>query len=80
MSLSDRLKDLNRTKKPNSIYCAYIVMYESLIPTDQKALDEAWAHGHSVHTVLAALRAEGIKTSNESIRAHRKGFCKCPKS
>lgn len=55
-------------------------MYESLSPTDQKALDEAWAHGHSVHTVLAALRAEGIKTSNESIRAHRKGFCKCPKN
>jgi hypothetical protein len=78
MSLSDRLKDLNTSRKPNSVYCAYKTMYDSLNPTDQKALDEAWAQGHSSHTVLLALRAEGIKTSNESIRAHRKGLCKCP--
>jgi hypothetical protein len=80
MSLSDRLKDLNANRRPNSIYCAYIVMYQNLSPTDQKALDEAWAEGHSAHTILSALRAEGIKASNESIRAHRQGFCKCPKN
>ena len=46
---------------------------------NKKALDDAWAKGYSYNLVLMALRAEGIKSSNESIRAHKKGMCKCPK-
>jgi hypothetical protein len=54
-------------------------MYDSLTPENQKALDEAWAKGFSANLILSALRAEGIKSSNEAIRLHFKGLCKCPK-
>jgi hypothetical protein len=45
----------------------------------KKALDEAWAKGYSANIVLAALRQEGIKSSNEAIRMHKQGLCKCEK-
>ena len=79
MTLADRLKATETHTRRTSIYCAYVVMYNCLTPSDQKALDEAWEKGYSNHTVLTALRSEGIKSSNESIRAHRNGLCKCPK-
>ncbi|NDB58597.1 hypothetical protein EB001_09140 [bacterium] len=79
MGLADRLK-ASVSNKRTSHFCAYIVMYNELSPQDKKALDEAWEKGYSNNTVLQALRAEGIKSSNESIRAHRTGMCKCLKS
>ena len=54
-------------------------MHDSLTPDNQKALDDAWKKGYSVNVVITALRAEGIKTSSDSVRAHRNGTCKCPK-
>lgn len=78
MSLADKLKNMDRTLKTE--YCAYQEMYNSLNPADRKALDEAWAKGYSANVVLMALRAEGIKSSNEAIRRHRIGGCKCPKA
>ena len=78
MALADQLKSMDRTRKEN--YCAYKVMYDSLNPTDRKALAEAWAKGYSANVVLMALRAEGIKSSNEAIRRHRIGACPCPKT
>jgi hypothetical protein len=80
MGLADRLASIKSERKGGSIYCAYIEMYKALEPKDQKALDEAWEKGYSVNIVLTALRSEGIKSSNESIRAHRTGMCKCLKS
>jgi TRAP-type C4-dicarboxylate transport system substrate-binding protein len=80
MPLADKIEELLIEKnKPNN-FCAYKAMYDALAPKDQKALDEAWQKGYSVNIVLTALRAEGIKSSNESIRAHRKGMCKCLKN
>jgi hypothetical protein len=78
MALADQLKSMDRTRKEN--YCAYQVMYDSLKPEDRKALDEAWAKGFSANVVLMALRAEGIRSSNEAIRRHRIGACPCPKT
>ena len=78
MALADKLASMDRTIKNND--CAYKVMYDSLSPTDRKALDEAWAKGFSANVVLMALRAEGIKSSNEAIRRHRIGACKCLKT
>ena len=79
MSLADRLaENLAKRMKPEG-FCAYQVMYTNLTKENKKALDDAWAKGYSYNLVLMALRAEGIKSSNESIRAHRKGMCKCPK-
>jgi hypothetical protein len=52
-------------------------MYDALSPENKKALDNAWAKNYSVNIILTALRSEGIKSSNESIRAHRHGLCKC---
>jgi TRAP-type C4-dicarboxylate transport system substrate-binding protein len=77
MALADKLASMNGTLKEN--YCAYKAMYDSLKPEDQKALDEAWAKGYSANVILNALRSEGIKSSNEAIRRHRMGACKCPK-
>jgi hypothetical protein len=80
MSLADKIEALLVEKnKPNN-YCAYKAMYDALPLKDQTALDEAWQKGYSVNVVLTALRSEGIKSSNESIRAHRRGMCKCLKN
>jgi hypothetical protein len=77
MTLADKLTSMKKTLKDD--YCAYRIMYEALSITDKEALDEAWAKGYSANVVLMALRSEGIKSSNESIRRHRLGACKCPK-
>ena len=59
--------------------CAYMITVNAMTPEDQKALAEAWDKGMSQRTILRVLRAEGYKTSNEAIMAHRKGQCKCVK-
>jgi len=76
MTLADKLDGMKKTLKED--YCAYQVMYEALSTADREALDEAWAKGYSANVILMALRSEGIKSSNESIRRHKMGACKCP--
>jgi hypothetical protein len=78
MGLADNLSEI-AIKKKNKEECAYMAMYNSLTPADQKALDDAWTKGYSANEVLMALRKEGVKSSNEAIRRHRIGGCKCPK-
>jgi len=78
MALADKLKNAAENRIRPDSFCAYQVMYDSLNSEDKKALDDAWAKGYSKNIVLVALRAEGIKSSNEAIRAHRNGLCKCP--
>lgn len=77
MALAKKLQEINASR-PN-VVCYYMKMYNALSPEDQKALDEAWAAKYSANEVLMALRAEGIKSSNESIRRHRIGACGCQK-
>ena len=79
MALADKLNDLQKVQKRKPDFCPYKAMYDSLTPENQKALDEAWAKGLSANLILSALRSEGIKSSNEAIRLHFKGLCKCPK-
>lgn len=78
MSLADKITKLDFTLKENS--CAYMTMYNALSTLDKKALDNAWAKGYSANVILSALRSEGIKSSNEAIRRHRIGACKCPQT
>jgi hypothetical protein len=76
MGLVDKLQSVE-AKRIKRNGCAYQAMYNALNPADQKAIDEAWAKGYSVNEILTALRSEGIKSSNESIRRHRKNLCAC---
>jgi hypothetical protein len=76
MTLANKLEAI-KTKRVKKNPCAYMAMYESLSPADQKALDAAWAKGYSANEVLMALRSEGIKSSNEAIRRHKMGACGC---
>lgn len=77
MALEENFAQIRATKEKRK--CAYMMMYLALTPEDQKALDKAWAKGYSANEILMALRQEGIKSSNESIRQHRIGACPCPK-
>jgi len=79
MALSKTLEELVNSKKTSNIYCPYQTLYQTLTAEDQKTLDKAWNSGVSVNMVIKALRREGHKISNDSIRAHIKGLCKCPK-
>jgi hypothetical protein len=75
MALAKKLQEIGESR--NTVSCHYMKMYNSLSPEDQKALDAAWAANYSANEVLMALRAEGIKSSNETIRRHRIGACGC---
>jgi hypothetical protein len=79
MTLADKLEMLKATKIRAARGCAYQTLYNSLNEADKKALDDAWSKGYSANIIVAALRSDGHKSSNESIRAHRSGTCRCPK-
>jgi isochorismate hydrolase len=74
MTLADRYKQ-SISNQP----CPYVLTVNSMTAEDQKTLEEMWANGISQRTILRLLRAEGYKTSNEAIMAHRTKTCKCPK-
>jgi hypothetical protein len=77
MALFDKLEEANELVRPK---CAYQVMVDNMNKEDRFALQAAWGKGYSQRVILRALRAEGFKTSNEAIMAHRTGQCKCPKN
>jgi hypothetical protein len=81
MALADKINEqVSARKKIRIGYCAYQSLYDSLSQDDQKAIDDAWAKGYSINIILSALRADGHKSSNESLRAHKNGTCKCQKN
>jgi hypothetical protein len=81
MALVDKINEQVAARKKMRVgYCAYQSLYDSLSKEDQKAIDEAWAKGYSINIILSALRSDGHKSSNESLRAHKNGTCKCQKS
>jgi hypothetical protein len=78
MGLADKISTIN-----NNLHggvCTYQKMLNNMPEDERKALDEAWKKEISQRVILQALRSEGYKTSNEAIRAHRTGVCKCPKN
>lgn len=79
MPLGKTLEELSKNTKKASVYCAYQTLYNSLSIEDKKALDAAWKINLPVSLIVKALRQEGHKTSNDSVRTHAKGQCKCPK-
>lgn len=79
MSLEKKLEELASKQKAFSKYCAYKMVLDSMPEKDIKSLEAAWERGLSANIIVKALRAEGYKTTPESIRHHRKGMCKCPK-
>lgn len=66
-----------RSRRTNG--CPYQALYNQLSKEDQKALDKAWEKGIPLSLIVKALRQEGHKTSSDSLRAHRRGECKCPR-
>jgi hypothetical protein len=74
MALSEKLEIQNNMVKPT---CPYQIMLNNMNPVDKKALQKAWDEGYSQRVILRALRAEGYKTSNEAIQAHRVKQCRC---
>lgn len=81
MALADKINEQVLVRKKMRVgLCAYQSLYDSLSKDDQKALNDAWEKGYSVNIILSALRSDGHKSSNESIRAHKNGTCKCQKS
>lgn len=79
MGLADSLNSLQPSTR-NSRYCAYKLLLDSLNKEDLKALEEAQKKGFAMHILITALRAEGHKTSRESMTSHYSGKCRCPKS
>ena len=80
MSLEKLINEIASKTKNHSPYCAYQLTLDSMTEKDRKALDAAWEKNISANIVVKALRASGYKATAESIRAHRRGMCRCPKS
>ena len=78
MGLADKITKIN--KDVHGSPCTYKKMIDSMPVDEQKALEDAWKKDISQRIILQALRSEGYKTSNEAIRAHRTGVCRCPKT
>lgn len=79
MTLANSIEEFSKNTRIYSEVCAYQALYDRLSKDDKKAIDDAWAKGIGVALIVRALRKEGHKTSNDSVRAHRAGTCKCPK-
>lgn len=79
MALDDTINQLTTAVMRASGVCAYQVLYDSLTPADQKALDNAINKKLPVTLIVQALRQEGHKTSSDSVRGHLKGQCRCLK-
>jgi hypothetical protein len=80
MSLLKTLDELSKKTKRVNPFCAYKMLYDTLPTEDKKAIDAAIQKGMPISLLVRALRQEGHKTSNDSVRAHLKGLCKCPKN
>ena len=81
MSLDETIKEFaERSRRKNTPFCAYQMLYLSLNKEDQKALDNALANQIPQNLIISALRKEGHKASSDTFRAHVKGQCRCPKN
>jgi hypothetical protein len=72
------MEEILKSQKPIGM-CSYQALYESLPTLEQKALDSAIKLGYSQSVIIRALRAEGYKCSSDTMRAHFRGQCRCPK-
>lgn len=79
MSLEDTLKELTTTTR-RSEYCAWQALMLRLSDKDRTTIDKALERGVPFSIIIKAMRKEGHSTSNDSLRQHMKGLCKCPKS
>ena len=80
MSLGETLQEFSQNKRRMSPYCAFQMLYLSLGKEDQKALDAAFAKNMPQSLIIKALRKEGHKASTDTLRAHARGECRCPKN
>ena len=74
MSLKEMLDSYNLK---NFEICAFARILEELPEEDQKALQKALDNNFPGSVLVKFLRAEGYKTSKDSIYNHIHGECKC---
>lgn len=80
MSLEKTLQEFAKGSRRTSVYCAFQSLYLSLSKEDQKALDTALSKSVPQNLIVKALRKEGHKASSDTLRAHIRGECRCPKN
>ena len=80
MSLEETLQEFAKGNRKASLYCAYQTLYLSLGKDDQKSLDAALARNIPQNLIVKALSKEGHKASSDTLRAHVRGECRCPKN
>lgn len=77
MALADKIEKIQNQVLGTK--CVYQIMIDAMPEQDYKALQNAWDKNISQRIILAALRSEGYRTSNEAIANHKSGNCKCKK-
>ena len=57
--------------------CVVAVLIDQLDETNRKAFLSAMERNVPVYLLTKALRSEGLRMSEESLRSHKAGICKC---
>jgi hypothetical protein len=57
--------------------CPVATLLESLDEKNRLALNDAITKGVPVHIITKALRSEGLRMAEETLRIHKLGACKC---
>ena len=78
MSLANSIQEMIKVQQPKSMYCSYYSLYLSLTNEDKTALDSV-INDYSSNVLASVLRQEGYKIGKETINAHKKKLCRCPK-
>jgi hypothetical protein len=63
--------------RPKNHLCPVLVILESLDDKNRKVLETALNGQLAPWVIAKTLRVEGLKISENSIYAHKKGECKC---
>lgn len=76
MTLEETLNALAAQTRRADI-CSWQVLMNNLSEKDCAAIEKALERKIPYSIIVKALRTEGHNTSNDSMRAHQKGTCRC---
>jgi adenine-specific DNA glycosylase len=66
-----------KNQSPRGKICPVQVIMDSLDEKNRQALKKAIDSNLAAYVISKTVRAEGMKLAEMTIRAHRKGECKC---